>query len=304
MEKKETSPLPDHSTEKSPCTLPPVDPDDEAELEEKTPSELQEEIEESSLPDDNLSAVPEDDIPDWLKVDDIPEEAMNDTGKEQESVPEDLREVTQEEVSAPLEEPAQEAPMSDEEKKMENPSLDDPLVHADSEGSTSEPETGEEEGTEISSVDLVGNPTSENETGKTEGDAAPVDVTLEKGSLEETGSGDEKADTSSEMNHADQDSSQDDAGMMQEETSIQEFSLPEASEMQDKKSQLPHSPLDDLILSLESNGQDGNDEGFNPKPVENPAKPFFSRKIVVKDARPEKTLERQFNRSFFKDREQ
>ena len=106
------------------------------------------------------------------------------------------------------------------------------------------------------------------------------------------------------MNHADQDSSQDDAGMMQEETSIQEFSLPEASEMQDEKPQLPHSPLDDLILSLENNGQDGNDEGFNPKPVENPAKPFFSRKIVVKDARPEKTLERQFNRSFFKDREQ
>ena len=306
LEKKETSPLPDHSTEKSPCTLPPVDPDDEAELEEKTPSELQEEIEESSLSDDNLSAVPEDDIPDWLKVDDIPEEAMNDTGKEQESVPEDLREVTQEEVSAPLEEPAQEAPMSDEEKKMENPSLNAPLVHADSAGSTleTEPETVDEEGAEISSADLVGNPTSENETGKIEGEAAPVDVTLEKGSQEETGSGDEKAATSSEMNPADQDSSQDAAGMMQEETSAQEFSLPEASEMQDEvqeEPQLPHSPLDDLILSLESNGQDGNDEGFNPKPVENPAKPFFSRKIVVKDARPEKTLERQFNRSFFKD---
>ena len=304
-EKKENSPLPDPSTEKSSYTLSPVDPDDEAELEEKTPSELQEEIEESSLPDDNLSSVPEDDIPDWLRVDDLSEEVVNDAGKEQESVPEDPKEVIQEEVSALLEEPAQETSVSHEETKTQEPSLNAPLVNTDSKDSTSEtePETGAEEGTEVSSVDSVENPNSENETGKMQEEAAPVDDTLEEGSQEETGISDEEADLSSEINHADQDSSQDAAGMMQE-ASVQEFSLPEASEMQDgvqEKPQLPHSPLDDLILSLESSGQGGNEAGFNSKPVENLAKPFFSRKIVVKDTRPEKTLENQFNRSFFKD---
>lgn len=296
---EEKASLPDSSKEDGPRVLPPVDPDDEAELEEKISPELQEETEESSLPDDNLSAVPEEDIPDWLKVDDPFEGNVNDIGKEQEPVSEDTQEVIREE-SASLESEAQEPSVSAEEKKAQEPSLNEPAVNS---GLTESPaETVEEEAPAVSSPDPVENSTSLNETGEMQEEISPAIEPTEQPSPEEPGNDNEQADNPSEMDNADKDASQDAAGMMQE-SSTQEFSLPETNEMQDEaqeKSQTPHSPLDDLILSLESNGQGGNDAGFNPKPVENPAKPFFSKKIVVKDIRPEKTLENQFNRSFFK----
>lgn len=300
MEEKPS--LQDHSKEESPRVLPPADPDDEAELEEKISPELREEAEESSLPDDNLSAVPEDDIPDWLRVDDISEGGVDDMEKKQEAVSENPKEVIQEEKeeSASLEPEVQEPSVSVEEKKTQEFSLDEQAANSDLTNSPAE--TAEEEDMAVSSPDSAKNPTSGNEAGEMQEEAAPAHDAAEQPFLEEPESDDEQADNSSQMDHADKDDSQDAAGMMQE-SSIQEFSLPETSEMQDEAQenpQIPHSPLDDLILSLESNGQDGNEAGFNPKPVENPAKPFFSRKIVVKDSRPEKTLENQFNKSFFK----